>query len=953
MKKTTLLTAGFLVLCSLAGVRADLVAFYSFDDPVDPLNDDSGMANHLTSVGADPTYEAVGGYDGSGGYLFANTVGDQRGDQRLIAPIDINPGTLPTVTLGAFVRTDTLNADLYKIMGHDNGAWDRTIGLDSREGGFRYTAFTGTNNNGPVDLTPAPANTTDWTFIAVTYDNPNATVTVYVDLDTATSDDPLVSVSEATAMGAGLGTVSIGSLRPDNNAEGWVGSLDNVFIFDEILDPARLSEIRRRGALEILGIPEGDPAIRVQPLSLFGDLSFLGAGPAPITRPVVVTNIGATQNLNINGVAVNGVDRARYDVVFPIDTVLAPGEQTEIEIVFTPPTEGGSFEATLDLISNDENRPSVEVTLNATTTSDPNLEASPNDPLFGRITVHNIPNTVMRKVVLTNTGIVNDLALSPLPTVSGADAASYSVSGPIRIGPGATRELMVTLNTGGSAGPFAARLAISTDDPDHPGFNISLDAELVTVPPATLLGFWCFDDENDPFADSSGNGNHITEALGPGGPAYGSNTGFEGSGAYAFSGDGDRLIAPIDVNPAALPQMSWGAWVRTNSLAPGLRKVMGHDNGAWDRTIGLDTRDQSFRYTSFTGFQRPVEGSVAPVSTTDWTFLAATYDQDAQSVTVFVDLDVATTDDQLVAETEVGNFNSGWPTFAIGAIRPDLDNEGWDGAIDNAFVYEGILTTAQLHRLRTRGKEEVLGKQDGPRLQVERAGGDLVFTWESAGGKLYNLRSRVDPSVDDPVDWPIFGGNAEIVASPPLNTLSIPMPGDDERFFVIEEFNAPPVELLNEDFESGPNGWTWGSDLDPGTDWQLGPPTNGPSAAHSGANCYGTNLDADYASDANIWLRSPEIDLTDAGGATLKFWHYFDTEQGIDLCTLSVVDSVSGASIAVLDTYDFFSNDWEEVTKVLPAAALDSKVKIEFRLTTDDAVFWPGWFVDDVVVTVP
>ena len=238
---------------------------------------------------------------------------------------------------------------------------------------------------------------------------------------------------------------------------------------------------------------------------------------------------------------------------------------------------------------------------------------------------------------------------------------------------------------------------------------------------------------------------------------------------------------PIEVNTAALPQMTWGAWVRTDSLVPGLRKVMGHDNGGWDRTIGLDIRNESFRYTSFTGFQRPIEGSPGPVSTNDWTFLAATYDQDAQSVTVYVDLDVSTTNDALVAVTETGNFNVGWQTFAIGSIRPDLDNEGWNGVIDNAFIYEGILTTRQLHILRDRDKEAVIGKQEGPRLRVDRSGGNLVFTWDSAGGKLYNLRSETDPSVDSPVDWPIFNEHSDIVATPPKNTLTIALPVDSER----------------------------------------------------------------------------------------------------------------------------------------------------------------------------
>ena len=114
------------------------------------------------------------------------------------------------------------------------------------------------------------------------------------------------------------------------------------------------------------------------------------------------------------------------------------------------------------------------------------------------------------------------------------------------------------------------------------------------------------------------------------------------------------------------------------------------------------------------------------------------------------------TNGALVEVTETRNFNAGWQTIATGRIRPNIDNGGWHGVIDHAFIYEGILTTRQLHILRDRDKEAVIGKQEGPRLRVDRSGGNLVFTWDSAGGKLYNLRSETDPSVDSPVDWPIF-----------------------------------------------------------------------------------------------------------------------------------------------------------------------------------------------------
>ncbi len=169
-----------------------------------------------------------------------------------------------------------------------------------------------------------------------------------------------------------------------------------------------------------------------------------------------------------------------------------------------------------------------------------------------------------------------------------------------------------------------------------------------------LIALYTFDDADNPGADSSGQGNDISGTVGTA-PTWASDIGFGGSGAYDFAGG--TLTVPVDINASVMPDMTWGAWVRTDNTNPGLRKVMGHDNGGWDRTIGLDSRNGQFRYTSFTGFGRPVVGDLpGPESTEDWTFLAASYDSADGSVTVYVDLDASTADDELVTVTENASY---------------------------------------------------------------------------------------------------------------------------------------------------------------------------------------------------------------------------------------------------------------------------------------------------------
>ena len=225
---------------------------------------------------------------------------------------------------------------------------------------------------------------------------------------------------------------------------------------------------------------------------------------------------------------------------------------------------------------------------------------------------------------------------------------------------------------------------------------------------------------------------------------------------------------------------------------------------------------------------------------------------------------------------------------------------------------------------------------------------------------LYNLRSVTAPSTAPPATWPIWDGHGEIPATPPSNSLTIPRPADAERYFVLESIPIPPI--FEEDFESGPGLWTTGSDGAAGTAWELGVPVNGPGTANSLVNCFGTNLTADYDFDGNAWLRSPPIDLTTAPSATLSYQHYTDIEPPesiapftvFDFGRLSVLDADSGLELAVIQTdLTGFSLLWEKVTWAVPAAALGHVVRFEFRLQSDDVANYPGWYLDDVLVTVP
>lgn len=331
---------------------AELIAFYSFDDPGSPWRDDSGKGADLESAGVDPEYVAEGGFGGSGAYLF-------HGSQRWLIPLDLfwEEPYLPKVTMGAWVRTSNLSPGLRKVIGSDNGGYDRVLGLDTRPS-FGYSTFLGT---GVLPGGPAPVSTEQWTFLAVSYDQDAGEAVLYVGLDASTLA-PLTVLTAPTGFGDSCASpVSLGSVGPNTGGEGWQGAIDNVFFYDEILTPEQVFAICRGGKTTILGTGGGDPALLVSGLP---DLQGLGNFPDGHTFSFTIRNTGTVNTLTISGVTLAGVDSSYYSIVrFPES--LAPGAEDTIEFKLSPAGQVGTFSASATVASNDPENASVALDLSA------------------------------------------------------------------------------------------------------------------------------------------------------------------------------------------------------------------------------------------------------------------------------------------------------------------------------------------------------------------------------------------------------------------------------------------------------------------------------------------------------------------------------------------------------------------------------------------------------------
>ncbi|MCA9246007.1 MAG: lamin tail domain-containing protein [Planctomycetales bacterium] len=204
-----------------------------------------------------------------------------------------------------------------------------------------------------------------------------------------------------------------------------------------------------------------------------------------------------------------------------------------------------------------------------------------------------------------------------------------------------------------------------------------------------LLGFYPFDGD---YRDAGFFGND--------GTAFGSvpfdANGYEGS-AISFTGNVNNFVRlQIDASTQNRASLTWGAWVKTADPLGDINTILSTDDGGWDRFLFHD--GGKWAVSNGSG----VEQSTADV-TTDWTFVAATFDAGMQRLYVDGDSPVLTTTDPngpTLTYTEIGR-NANACSFCM-----------FDGLIDNVFLFDSALNTTEIAAIRAGGAAAILDLAD-------------------------------------------------------------------------------------------------------------------------------------------------------------------------------------------------------------------------------------------------
>jgi len=207
-------------------------------------------------------------------------------------------------------------------------------------------------------------------------------------------------------------------------------------------------------------------------------------------------------------------------------------------------------------------------------------------------------------------------------------------------------------------------------------------------------------------------------------------------------------------------------------------------------------------------------------------------------------------------------------------------------------------------------------------------------------------------SVDDAnnSEYPINAQQVKVDNTPPDINVTVGHPS----YYVI-------------DLESDNGGFTHAGAND---DWEWGAPIAGPGSAHSGSNCWGTNLDGTYMDDTDAMLMTPEFTVPPS--LSFSFWHWMDgfgsgtsvwdggnlkiSTDGGDTWVLLTPDGgygYTGASsntgIAYEPCFNWDIPTWTQVTVDLSAYA-GQDVIIAWHWGTSSVVVYDGWYIDDVIL---
>ncbi len=168
--------------------------------------------------------------------------------------------------------------------------------------------------------------------------------------------------------------------------------------------------------------------------------------------------------------------------------------------------------------------------------------------------------------------------------------------------------------------------------------------------------------------------------------------------------------------------------------------------------------------------------------------------------------------------------------------------------------------------------------------------------------------------------------------------------------FYIDDISILPATLepvYTQDFDTDSGDY----EAEGVTSWAWGMPGNGPGAAHSLPNVWGTGLSGLYGPSESGVLVSPAIDASahPDRALVLGWWQYLVSEAVHDQARVDV-SSDNGTTWETVygPVSGEVSSTWTRQSVVLDAAHAVSGLRVRFGLVTDSSIGNVGFYIDDI-----
>ncbi len=304
--------------------------------------------------------------------------------------------------------------------------------------------------------------------------------------------------------------------------------------------------------------------------------------------------------------------------------------------------------------------------------------------------------------------------------------------------------------------------------------------------------------------------------------------------------------------------------------------------------------------------------------------------------------------------------------------------ESGDIAIDDVMIYEPPPVELAVKSIHLPNKEMAnVGSLEPIQMEVENLGknvvkvfdmgfyaGDMQPVTEGWSGNLAPFQSVI---VDFNAPYQVRKGNQPLKVF--VKHQKDNNPYNDTAYYQLTGFGTEPIPYFD-DFE-GEDYWR---PTGQNTQWERGTPAGSViNSAYSGSNAWATGLDQIYGLNTSDMLYTPYLDFATVQGATLEFYHWYDTDHPSDGGFIQYTANYGGAwqmlgtvndplgtnwynEMGNLAMWSGSSNGWVKSTYDL--SQFDHSVTpIQFRFVfasySGNNQTYNGWAIDDFAINLP